>query len=93
MVTAIKLPDAIDGGTVPKLMRDRYGVTGAGGQGYLKGRTARIARSGFSGAFYVIITLSAFEMTLRELAHDLELGTGVGAAQSVFLEAGVPVAA
>ena len=29
-------------------------------------------------------------MTLRELGHEVELGAGVGAAQRVFLEAGVP---
>ena len=74
-------------------MRDKYGITIAGGQGKLKGKIARIAHCGYFGAFDMITTLSAFEMTLRELGHDLELGTGVGAAQAVFLEAGVPVAA
>jgi hypothetical protein len=32
-------------------------------------------------------------MTLKELGADVELGAGVSAAQRVFLEAGVPVAA
>jgi len=93
VVTAIKLPDAIDGGKVPKIMRDKYGITIAGGQGQLKGKIARIAHCGYFGAFDILTTFSGFEMTLRELGHDLELGTGVGAAQGVFLEAGVPVAA
>jgi hypothetical protein len=31
-------------------------------------------------------------MTLSELGADVQLGTGVAAAQQVFLEAGVPVA-
>jgi serine---pyruvate transaminase len=31
-------------------------------------------------------------LTLRELGHEVELGAGVGAAQRVFAEAGVPVA-
>jgi aspartate aminotransferase-like enzyme len=93
VVTAIQLPETIDGGKVPKTMRDKYGITIAGGQGQLKGKIARIAHCGYFGAFDMITTLSAFEMTLRELGHDLELGTGVAAAQSVFLEAGVPVAA
>ncbi|HEX2126228.1 MAG TPA: alanine--glyoxylate aminotransferase family protein [Thermoleophilaceae bacterium] len=93
VVTAIQLPDTIDGAKVPKTMRDKYGITIAGGQGKLKGKIARIAHCGYFGAFDMITTLSAFEMTLRELGHELELGTGVGAAQAVFLEAGVPVAA
>jgi aspartate aminotransferase-like enzyme len=92
VVTAIRLPDAIDGAAVPKTMRDRYGVTIAGGQGRLKGRIARIAHCGYFGAFDIVVTITAFEMTLRDLGHDVELGAGVAAAQRVFLEAGVPVA-
>jgi serine---pyruvate transaminase len=91
VVTAIKLPDSIDGAAVPKTMRDRFGVTIAGGQGRLKGRIARIAHCGYFGAFDIVVTIAAFEMTLRELGHEVELGAGVGAAQRVFLEAGVPV--
>jgi serine---pyruvate transaminase len=92
VVTAIKLPETLDGTKVPKLMRDRFGVTIAGGQGRLKGKIARIAHCGYFGAFDIVVTIAAFEMTLRELGHELELGAGVGAAQRVFLEAGVPVA-
>jgi serine---pyruvate transaminase len=93
VVTAIKLPDGIDGAKVPKLMRDRFGVTIAGGQGRLKGRIARIAHCGYFGAFDIVVTVAAFEMTLRQLGHEVELGAGVAAAQRVFLEAGVPLAA
>jgi serine---pyruvate transaminase len=92
VVTAIRLPDTIDGTRVPKVMRDRYGVTIAGGQGKLKGKIARIAHCGYFGAFDIVVTISAFEMTLRELGHQVELGAGVAAAQRVFMEAGVPVA-
>jgi len=91
VVTAISLPDAIDGATVPKLMRDRFGITIAGGQGHLKGKIARIAHCGYFGAFDIVVTMAGLEMTLRELGHELELGAGVAAAQRVFLEAGVPV--
>jgi serine---pyruvate transaminase len=90
VVTAIKLPDTIEGAAVPKIMRDRFGVTIAGGQGRLKGRIARIAHCGYFGAFDIVVTLAALEMTLRQLGHDVELGAGVAAAQRVFLEAGVP---
>jgi aspartate aminotransferase-like enzyme len=93
VVTAIVLPETVDGAKVPKLMRDRFGITIAGGQGRLKGRIARVAHCGYFGAFDIVVTVSALEMTLRELGHDLELGAGVAAAQRVFLEAGVPVAA
>ena len=70
-------------------MRDRYGITIAGGQGKLKGKIARIAHCGYFGPFDIVVTISAFEMTLRELGHEVELGAGVAAAQRVFL-AGLP---
>ena len=89
VVTAMVLPEQIDGGKVPKLMRDRFGVTIAGGQGRLKGRIARIAHCGYFGAFDIIVTISALEMTLRELGHQAEPGAGVAAAQRVFSDAGV----
>ena len=91
VVTAIALPDSIDGGKVPKLMRDRFGITIAGGQGHLKGKIARIAHCGYFGAFDIVVTIAALEMTMLELGHELELGAGVAAAQRVFLDAGVPV--
>jgi aspartate aminotransferase-like enzyme len=93
VVTAIRLPETIDGGKVPKLMRDTYGVTIAGGQGKLKGKIARIAHTGYFGPFDIVTTIAAFEMTLRDLGQPVELGSGVGAAQAVFLEAGVTAAA
>jgi serine---pyruvate transaminase len=91
VVTAIALPESIDGAKVPKLMRDSFGITIAGGQGHLKGKIARIAHCGYFGAFDILVTVGGLEMTLRELGYDLELGAGVAAAQRVFLEAGVPV--
>jgi serine---pyruvate transaminase len=91
VVTAVALPESIDGAKVPKLMRDRFGITIAGGQGHLKGKIARIAHCGYFGAFDIVVTTAALEMTLRELGHELELGAGVAAAQRVFLDAGVPV--
>jgi len=93
VATAITLPESIDGAKVPKLMRDQFGITIAGGQGRLKGRIARIAHCGYYGPFDIVLTVAALEMTLRELGHEVELGTGVGAAQRVFLEAGVPAGA
>ena len=84
VVTAIVLPEEIDGARVPKLMRDRFGITIAGGQGRLKGKIARIAHCGYFGPFDIVVTVSALEMTLRELGHEVELGAGVAAAQRVF---------
>jgi serine---pyruvate transaminase len=92
VVTAIKVPEGVDGGKLPKIMRDKYGVTIAGGQSQRKGKIGRIAHVGYFGAFDILTAVAALEMALVELGHDLELGAGVGAAQRIFLEAGVPAA-
>jgi serine---pyruvate transaminase len=92
VVTAIRLPDSLDGAALPRLMRDRFGVTIAGGQGRLKGKIARVAHCGYFGAHDIVVTMAAFELTLRALGYQVELGAGVAAAQRVFFEAGVPVA-
>jgi aspartate aminotransferase-like enzyme len=89
VVTAATLPDSIDGGKLPKTMRDRYGVTVAGGQGRLKGKIVRIAHCGYYGAFDIIVALSALEMALRDLGHECEPGAAAAATQQVFAQAGV----
>jgi aspartate aminotransferase-like enzyme len=88
VVTAIELPDDIDGAKVPGGLR-RLGITANGGQDHLKGRILRIAHCGYFGAFDILTSLSGLEIALSQLGHDVEHGTGVGAAQRVFLEAGV----
>jgi serine---pyruvate transaminase len=89
VVTVAAMPDEIDGAEVPKLMRDRYGVTVAGGQGRLKGRIVRIAHCGYYGAFDIVAALTALEMSLRDLGVEVEPGAGAGGAQRVFAEAGI----
>jgi aspartate aminotransferase-like enzyme len=89
VVTAIDLPSDIDGGQVPKILRDRFGITANGGQDELKGKILRIAHCGYFGAFDILTSLSGLEMTLDALGHSVELGAGVGAAQRVFLDAGL----
>ena len=92
VVTAVELPDTIDGGKVPGALR-KLGITANGGQNQLKGKIIRIAHCGYFGAFDILTSLSGLEMVLDQLGHEVELGSGVGAAQRVFLEAGVPAAA
>jgi aspartate aminotransferase-like enzyme len=92
VVTAVALPDSIDGGKVPGALR-KLGITANGGQNQLKGKIIRIAHCGYFGAFDILTSLSGLEMALSQLGHEVEHGAGVGAAQRVFLEAGVPAAA
>jgi serine---pyruvate transaminase len=89
VVTVARMPDSIDGAAVPKLMRDRLGITVAGGQGDLKGKIVRVAHCGYYGAFDIVVALTGLEMAVRELGHDAEPGAAAGAAERVFAETGV----
>jgi aspartate aminotransferase-like enzyme len=93
VVTAVTIPEGIDGNQVTKIMRDKYGITIAGGQSQLKGKIFRIAHCGYFGPFDIVTVVSAIELTLNELGGSYELGAGVGAALEVFANAGVTVGA
>ena len=71
-------------------MRDRFGITIAGGQGHLKGKIVRIAHCGYYGAFDILTTIAALEMTLDELGADVSFGRRHRRAQQVFAHAGAP---
>jgi aspartate aminotransferase-like enzyme len=83
-VTAISLPDNIDGEKLVKTMRDTYGVGITGGQEKLKGKIVRIATMGFMTQWDVIVALSCFEIVLKQMGYKFELGAGVRAAEEVF---------
>jgi aspartate aminotransferase-like enzyme len=86
-VTAVKLPTSIkDGKMVPKLMRDKYGVTIAGGQDELEGKIIRLSHFGYCDKFDITTAISGLELVLNELGHQVEFGKGVGAALKTFAE-------
>lgn len=85
-LTAVKVPDGIDGAAIPKILREEYGVTIAGGQSQLKGKIFRIAHLGFAYEWDVVVAVAAVEMVLKRLGYDVELGAGVRAAQQILLE-------
>ena len=84
-VTAIRLPDSIDGEALVKRLRKDCGITIAGGQDQLKGKIIRISHMGYADSTDVIIAISAVEMLLVEMGHKLEIGAGVRAAEMALL--------
>ncbi len=90
VVTGAYLPESIDGGKLPKLMRDGLGITVAGGQAHLKGKIVRMAHCGYYGAFDIIVALTGLEMALIDLGYDAKPGSAAGAAEKVLIEAGSP---
>lgn len=86
-VTGVYVPEGIDGSKLFAYLRDRMRVVFAGGQDHLKGKIVRIAHLGYMGAFDTISAVAALEMALRHFGHPVELGRGVGAAETVLLAA------
>ena len=83
-LTAVKLPDGIDGQRLIKILREKYAITVAGGQEKLKGRIIRIAHMGYIGEFDVITAISGLEMALKDMGYPVKLGEGVRAAMEVL---------
>ena len=63
-------------------LRDRYGVTIAGGQGDLKGKIFRIGHIGYYDVFDITTALAAVELALAEPGADIERGAAVDRARS-----------
>jgi aspartate aminotransferase-like enzyme len=85
-LTAIEAPAGVDGQAIYKNLREKYGITGAGGQDKLKGKIFRIAHLGYADTFDVITAVAGIEMVLKDLGHPVKLGTGVGAAQEILMK-------
>ncbi len=83
--TGCFLPENIDGKAFVKYLRDKCGVSLAGGQDHLAGKILRISHLGYHDAFDTITAVSAIEMGLKKFGADIEFGKGVAAAQSVLM--------
>ena len=67
----------LDSGELVLALRDRFGITIAGGQGELKGKIFRIGHIGWFDVFDITTALAAVELALAELGADIERGVAV----------------
>lgn len=84
-VTAILAPEGLDGQEIYKNLKDRYGITAAGGQGQAKGKIFRIAHLGYTGIFDIIIAVAGIEMVLTNMGYPVKLGRGVATIEKLLL--------
>ena len=84
VVTAIRGPQGVDADAMRKIVRDRHGVTLAGGQGDLTGQIFRIGHIGWYDVFDITTALGAVELVLAELGADIERGRAAAAALEAF---------
>lgn len=85
-ITAVMAPEGFDGQAIYKDLRDKYGITAAGGQDQARGKVFRLSHMGYAGPFDVITGVSAVEMVLKGMGYGVELGSGVGAAEEILMK-------
>jgi alanine-glyoxylate transaminase/serine-glyoxylate transaminase/serine-pyruvate transaminase len=85
-VTAIRVPQTVDARDVIRIAYDRYGTSFGGGLGELAGRAFRIGHLGDLNEGMCLTALSLAELSLVEAGARVELGSGVAAAQTWFVQ-------
>ena len=86
VVTAVHVPDGVDGNQLLLDLRDRHGVTLAPGQGAFKGKIFRIGHIGWFDIFDIAAALAAVELSLTGLGADIERGVAVARAFEAYEE-------
>jgi aspartate aminotransferase-like enzyme len=84
-VACIKTPAGIEPGAIVTRMRDQYGILVGTGLDKMRASTIRIGTMSLTASpQYVLPTVGALELALRDLGAKTEPGAGVAAAQRVF---------
>jgi len=86
VVTAILTPEGIDARELVLALRDRFGITVAGGHGELGARMFRIGHIGYYDVLDITTVLAAVEALLVERGADVERGVAVARALEAFGE-------
>jgi aspartate aminotransferase-like enzyme len=87
-ITAVKVPEGVDGKELVAKIRRDHGIILAGGQGPLTGKVFRIGHLGYYDRFDIIRALAALELTLGDLGYPVKRGAAVAAAEEIFASAG-----
>ncbi len=83
-LTALWLPEGVDGAALVRGIETRTGLRLAGGQGDLKGKIVRMAHLGFVSTADTIAGVAALESALRAAGATVRPGAAVAAAMAVF---------
>jgi aspartate aminotransferase-like enzyme len=87
VVTAILTPEDADARELVLALRDRHGITIAGGHGELASRLFRIGHIGWFDVFDITTALAAVELVLADLGAPIERGVAVTRALEAYAEA------
>jgi serine---pyruvate transaminase len=84
VLTAILTPEGVDAVELRLALRDRHGITVAGGHGEVADRLFRIGHIGWVDVFDIATALAAVELELAEAGADIERGVAVAAALDAY---------
>jgi serine---pyruvate transaminase len=84
-LTAVYVPEGVEFKKFNSVLKQKYGITVAGGQGDLKGKIFRISHLGYYDELDMMTMIAALERTLVEVGVSIKPGDGLAAAQEVFL--------
>ena len=84
VVTAIRTPEGVDARELVRALRDRFGITVAGGHGELGPKMFRIGHIGYFDVFDITTALAAVELLLAESGADIERGVAVARALDAY---------
>lgn len=87
-VSAIRVPEGVDGAEVCRIGYRLYRVSFGSGLGQVAGKVFRIGHLGDLNEVSCLAALAAAEMSLADAGAKVELGAGVAAAQSWYRRSG-----
>lgn len=83
-VSAIMVPEGVDGGAVIARAFRRYNLSLGAGLGQMSGRLFRIGHLGDLNELMCLAAIAGAEMAMRDCGIDLRPGSGVAAAAEVY---------
>jgi serine---pyruvate transaminase len=84
VLTAVLTPEGVDAVALRLALRDRHGMTIAGGHGDIADRLFRIGHIGYVDVYDIVAALAAVELELADAGADLERGVAVPAALEAY---------
>jgi aspartate aminotransferase-like enzyme len=87
VVTAILTPEGADAQDLVLALRERFGITVAGGHGDLVSRLFRVGHIGWFDVFDITTALAAVELVLSDMGAPIERGVAVTRALEAYAEA------
>ncbi|MBQ6811023.1 MAG: alanine--glyoxylate aminotransferase family protein, partial [Firmicutes bacterium] len=84
-VTAVECPEGIDPAALRKILREKYNIIIAGGQGKFSATTFRVGHLGAVRLMDLFTVMVGLELALKELGADIPMGKAVQAMEEMVL--------